>query len=137
MTSATTLPTLTSLHKEIILDHYAAVETLAIIIVQKRRRSSVWSLDPISTFVIDLRIFLDARLRYFPVLLHISPSLPRPEDINTPITMNDTVTTGEVYKVEFSPPLHVQRRNWALEILKRERVAKVGPFCREIVASTD
>lgn len=51
--------------------------------------------------------------------------------------MNDTVTTGKVYKVEFSPPLWNQRRSWVLEILKRERVAKVGPFDREIVASTD
>lgn len=59
--------------------------------------------------------------------LHISPS-PFPEDINTPTTtiMNNSVATDiEVHEVKFFPPLHEQRRSWALEILRREHVAKV------------
>ena len=40
----------------------------------------------------------------------------------------------EVHEVKFFPPLHEQRRSWALEILRRERVTKVRPLGREIVA---
>lgn len=34
----------------------------------------------------------------------------------------------EVHEVKFFPPLHEQRRSWALEILRRERITKVGPL---------
>ena len=37
----------------------------------------------------------------------------------------------EVHEVKFFPPLHEQRRSWALEILRRERITKVGPLGRE------
>jgi len=40
--------------------------------------------------------------------------------------MNNSVATDiEVHEVKFFPPLHEQRRSWALEILRRERVTKV------------
>lgn len=50
--------------------------------------------------------------------------------------MNNTIAAGIAHEVEFFPPLPEQRRSWALEILKRERVTKVGPLCREIVAGS-
>ena len=67
--------------------------------------------------------------------LYISPSPPCPEDINTPttFTMNNSIATDiEVQEVKFFPPLHEQRRSWALEILRRERVTKVVSLGREI-----
>ena len=69
--------------------------------------------------------------------LHISPSPPCPEDIRTPTytTMNNAIATDiEAPEVKFFPPLHEQRRSWALEILRRERITKVGFPGREIAA---
>jgi small RNA 2'-O-methyltransferase len=58
--------------------------------------------------------------------LHISPSPSCPEDIRTPTTMNNSVAADiEVHEVKFFPPLHEQRRSWALEILRRESITKV------------
>lgn len=59
--------------------------------------------------------------------LHISPWPPCPEDIITPtIIMNNTLAADlEAHEVKFFPPLHEQRRSWALEIIRRERVTKV------------
>jgi hypothetical protein len=59
------------------------------------------------------------------ILLCLSP--PRPEDISPPTTMNKSVDAAdiEVHQVKFFPPLHEQRRSWALEILRRERITKV------------
>ena len=65
----------------------------------------------------------------FPAL-HISPWPPCPEDIITPtISMDNSIAADiEVAEVKFFPPLHEQRRSWALEILRRERVTTVGPL---------
>lgn len=61
--------------------------------------------------------------------LHIKPSPPCPEDINTPINNMDNSAGAEIEaQVKFFPPLHEQRRSWALEILRRERVTSVGPL---------
>jgi hypothetical protein len=62
--------------------------------------------------------------------LHIRPSPPCPdEDVSmTPTPMDNSVSAQvQVAEVKFFPPLHEQRRSWALEILRRERVTSVGP----------
>ncbi len=49
--------------------------------------------------------------------------------------MDNTIAADlEVAEVKFVPPLHEQRRSWALEILRREGVPTVGPLGHEIVA---
>lgn len=51
--------------------------------------------------------------------------------------MNNSVAADiEVHEVKFFPPLHEQRRSWALEILRRERVTKVGPLGCKIAAGS-
>jgi hypothetical protein len=51
--------------------------------------------------------------------------------------MNNSVATDiKDHEVKFFPPLHEQRRSWALDILRRERITKVGPLCCEIVAGS-
>ena len=69
--------------------------------------------------------------------LHIRPSPPCPEqDVSTPIAMDNSVSAQiQVAEVKFFPPLHEQRRSWALEILRRERVTSVGPFDDDEIAS--
>ena len=70
--------------------------------------------------------------------LHISLSPPCPEDTITPTStsiMNNTSAADfETHEVKFFPPLHEQRRSWALEIIRRERITKVWPLFREAAA---
>ena len=69
--------------------------------------------------------------------LHIKPSTPCPEEINTPTRMDNSVGADiEVAQVKFVPPLHEQRRSWGLEILRRERVTSVGLIDHEIAAGS-
>ncbi|KAI9511819.1 hypothetical protein F5148DRAFT_1280362 [Russula earlei] len=61
---------------------------------------------------------------------HIRPSSPYSEGLNTPIApiiiMDNTIGARiDAPQVKFFPPLHEQRRSWALEILRRERVTTV------------
>ena len=61
---------------------------------------------------------------------HIRPSPPWLEDISTPSTIAMDNSIGaqiQAADVKFFPPLHEQRRSWALDILRRERVTSVGP----------
>lgn len=81
----------------------------------------------IARFFIDLRIVPQMEKSSRPAL-HIRPPHPCPEDINTPTNMDNSVCADiEVAQVKFFPPLHEQRRSWALENLRRERVTSVGP----------
>lgn len=69
------------------------------------------------------------RFKYGRPALYIRPSSPWPEDISTPttyITMDNSVGAQLQAEVKFFPPLHEQRRSWALEILRREKVTSVG-----------
>jgi len=59
-------------------------------------------------------------------VLYIRPSDAWPEDVSTPIAMDNSIGAQLQAQVKFFPPLHEQRRSWALEILRRERVTSVG-----------
>jgi len=77
--------------------------------------------------------------QYSRAALHIRPSPLCPEDIILSITttMNNIVAVdNEKHEVKFLPPLHEQRRSWALGILRRELVTKVRPLGREIAAGS-
>jgi len=68
------------------------------------------------------------RFKFGRPALYIRPSSPWLEDISTPtaIEMDNSVGAQLQAQVKFFPPLHEQRRSWALEILRRERVTSVG-----------
>jgi len=57
-------------------------------------------------------------------LRHINPSSPSSRVTNTLPTTRIMDNTAAA-QVKFFPPLHEQRRSWALEILRRERVTTV------------
>lgn len=87
--------------------------------------------------VIDSRMEIQIKTFGGP-LLHIRPSPPCPEqDVSTPIAIMDNSIGAQIQvaEVKFFPPLHEQRRSWALEILRRERVTSVGPFDDDEIAS--
>jgi hypothetical protein len=105
-----------------------------------RRRSRAWvryqhhlgtgktERPPSRRFVYRLQVHATLRMeKSRGPALHISPSSPFLEEINTPTTMdNSTGAESQIHQVKFFPPLHEQRRSWALEILRRERVTSVG-----------
>lgn len=69
---------------------------------------------------------------------YISPSPHCPEDIITHNAVMNNISAADfnAFEVKFLPPLHEQRRSWALQILRQERVTKVCTLGCEVAAAS-
>jgi hypothetical protein len=74
--------------------------------------------------------------RFGSLAQHIRPSPHRPDAAILIPTMDNSIGAQlQVADVKFFPPLHEQRRSWALEILRRERVTSVRALNDDEIAS--